>query len=188
MIVSKSKGDIIMKRIIAIIMTLTLALCLFSCDNGSNGGKDTYTGELNGAKTTLVIDDNTATFSMSEEKEFKEQNTTVLQSGTQTGIIESNEDGVLTIVFNKPGAAATLSMKFSGSGASAYKKTLKQQFSSMDDSAFKDAMLTILDGKTLKMSFGDKYWEEVGPGASEVIVVKLDTANKTFTQMDSGIG
>ncbi|MBQ8255208.1 MAG: hypothetical protein IJY94_06885 [Clostridia bacterium] len=179
-----------MKRIIAIIMTLTLALCLFSCDSGSssNGGKDTYTGELNDAKTTLVIDNNTATFSMSEEREFKEQNTTVLQSATQTGIIESNKDGVLTIVFNKPGAAATMSMKFSGSGASAYKKTLKQQFSSMNDSAYKDAMLTTLDGKTLKMSIGDKYWEEVGPGSSQVIVVKLDTANKTFTQMDSGIG
>ena len=178
-----------MKRIIAILITLTMALCLFSCDSesGSNGGV-TYKGELNGAKTTLVVKGNKATFSMSEERKFEEAKTTVLQSATQTGIIESNEDGVITIVFNKAGASATMSMKFSGSGASEYKKALKEQFKGMQDSAYKEAMLLILEGKTLNMKYGDKFFDEVGPGEDQVIVVKLDTVNKTFTQTDSGIG
>ncbi len=178
-----------MKRIIAILITLTMALCLFSCDtgSGSNGG-ETYTGVLFESETKLVINGNKATFSMSEKMELKELNTTITMSGVQTGIIESDEDGVLTIVFNKDGASASMSYKFSGSGAAEYKKTLKAQYESLEDSAYKTAMLTIIDGKTLNMKYGDKYWEEVGPGSDQVIVVKIDTAKKTFTQMDSGIG
>ena len=177
-----------MKRILTIFIAFTMIFCLFACDSGSNGGGVTYTGELNGENTKLVINGDKATFSMSAEREFPSANTTVLQSATQTGIIESDEDGVLTIVFNKTGATASMSMKFSGSGASEYKKTLKAQFDDMEDGAYKDAMLMVLDGKTVNMKYGDKYWEDVGPGSEQVIVIKLDKVNKTFTQMDSGIG
>lgn len=178
-----------MKRIIAILVTLTMALCLFSCDTGSdsNGGT-TYTGVLFDEETTLVVNGNKASFSMSMERKFETQNATVVQFATQTGVIESNEDGVLTIVFNKAGASASMSMKISGSGAAEYKKLLKAQFEEMEDSVYKEAMLIVIDGKTLNMKYGDKYWEEAGPGSDQLIVVKLDTVNKTFTQMDSGIG
>ncbi len=178
-----------MKRIIAILLTLAMALCLFACDSGSgsNGG-DTYTGELDGAKTKLVVNGNKATFSISETMEFEEAKVTVVQKISQTGVIDSNEDGVLTIVFNKAGATASMSMKISGAGTAEYKKALKAQFESLPDGVYKDAMLGVADGKTLNMKYGDKYWEEVGPGADYVVVVKIDTAKKTFTQMDSGIG
>ncbi len=174
-----------MKRIIAILITLTMALCLFSCDTGSdsNGGV-TYTGVLFDEETKLVVNGNKAIFSMTLERKFEEQNTTVIQSATQTGIIESNEDGVLTIVFNKAGAAASMSMKFSGSGAEEYKKLLKAQFESLEDGAYKTAMLTIIGGKTLNMKYGDELFEEAGPGSDQVIVVKIDTAKKTFTQIE----
>ena len=178
-----------MKRIIAILITLTMALCLFSCDTGSgSNGVETYTGVLFDEETTLVVKGDKASFSMTMEIKFEEQNTTVIQSATQTGIIESNEDGVLTVVFNKAGASASASMQFKGSGAEEYKKTLKAQYESMEDGAYKEFMLTMIDGKTINMKYGDKYWEEAGPGSDQVIVVKIDTAKKTFTQMDSGIG
>ncbi len=180
-----------MKRIIAILLTLAMALCLFACDSGSTSGSnggETYTGVLFDEETTLVVNGNKASFSTSMEKKFETQNATVVQFATQTGVIESNEDGVLTIVFNKAGASASMSMKISGSGAAEYKKLLKAQFEEMEDSVYKEAMLIVIGGKTLNMKYGDKYWEEAGPGSDQLIVVKIDTAKKTFTQMDSGIG
>lgn len=172
-----------MKRIIAIIIMLTMALCIFSCDSGKDGG-DTYTGVIFDEEAKLVVEENKATFSMATERKFGEQNETVVtQYVTQTGVIESNEDGVLTIVFNKSGASASMSMSISGSGAAEYKKTAKAQFESMEDGVYKEAMLMVLDGKTLNMKYGDKYWEDFGPAEDYVIVVKLDTAKKTFTQI-----
>ena len=91
-------------------------------------------------------------------------------------------------MFNKTGATASMSMKITGSGAAEYIKNAKAQFESMEAGAYKDAMLKLVNGKTLNMKYGDDYWETVGPTSDNVIVVKIDTAKMTFTQMDSGIG
>jgi hypothetical protein len=177
-----------MKRIFTILLAFTMVLCLFACDNGGNGGGAAYTGDLDGAKTKLVINGNKATFSAEVENDLGEAKVKITNKVTQTGIIESNEDGVITVVFNKTGATASMSMKITGSGAAEYIKNAKAQFESMEAGAYKDAMLKLVNGKTLNMKYGDDYWETVGPTSDNVIVVKIDTAKMTFTQMDSGIG
>ena len=176
-----------MKRIFTILIALTMVLCLFACDSGSNGGGITYTGDLDGAKTTLVISGNKATFKTELVSEIAEQSVTAITKSTMTGIIDSNVDGVITVVFNKAGATASVAMSFTGSGASEYKKTLKAQFESMEGDYYQ-MMAKVVDGKMLNMKYGDEYWEVMGTTSSNVIVVKIDTATMTFTQMDSGIG
>ena len=176
-----------MKRIFSILIALTMVLCLFACDNGGNGGGTAYTGDLDGEKTKLVINGNKATFSAEITNEIAAAKVKITQKLTQTGIIESNEDGVITVVFNKAGAAATMSMKITGSGAADYIKAAKAQFEGVEGAAG-EAMLKLLNGKTLNMKYGDDYWETVGPTSGNTIVVKIDTTKKTFTQMDSGIG
>lgn len=176
-----------MKRIIALIITLTMALCLFSCTNVKTDGGKTYTGIYGDEETKLVINGNKATLSaeFSREFDFSEgKKVKMTNISTMTGIITSNEDGVIVISFGVKGATAKAQIKITGSGAAEYKETILDQIDEMEDGIVKETQKKLLSGKTISMKYGDELWETMGPGNDHVVTLEIDEKNGTFTEVE----
>lgn len=174
-----------MKRIISTILILTMALVLFSCTSEGNGGK-TYTGIYEYKEAKLVINGNTATLSteFSNEDFFEGgKKVTVNNISSMTGIITSNENGVIEISFNAKGAAATAQMKLSGSAAEEYKEMVLADIDQLEDGPLKSAQLKLINGEVVKMAYGDELWEAVG-FSDYVITLVLDEEKGTFTEAE----
>ncbi len=172
-----------MKRILALIITFTMALCLFSCVAGGNGGK-TYTGIYGDEEATLVINGNKATLSAEFSRELalgEDKKITITNISTMTGVITSNEDGVIVISFGVKGATAKAQIKVTGSGAAEYKEMVLAQINEMEDGAVKEAQKKLINGKAISMAYGDELWDDMGPGNDRVITITIDEEKGTFT-------
>lgn len=173
-----------MKRIFLLIIALTMALSLFSCTAGENGGK-TYTGIYGGEETKLAINGNKATLSTEFFNELslgEDKKVTATNISTMTGIITSNENGVIVISFSVKGATAKAQIKLSGNGAKDYKEMVLAQIDQLEDGPIKTAQLNLINGKTVNMSYGDELWETMGPGSDNDITLVIDEKNGTFTE------
>lgn len=174
-----------MKHIISFVLVLTMVLGLFSCTN--KGGNDkTYTGIYGGEETKLVIKGNKAILSTeySEELSFDgDKKVKATNIGVMTGIITSTDNGAITISFGVKGATATMQIKLSGNGAEAYKARILEQLNELEDGPFKNAQLTLINGRTLNMAYGDEMWETMGPGNDRVVILVIDEENGTFTEV-----
>ncbi len=177
-----------MKRILSLIITLTMAICLFSCTNADLfGGGKTYTGIYGDEETKLVINGNKATLSaeFSREASFGEgKKVTITNISTMTGVITSNKDGTITISFGAEGATAKAQIKITGNGASEYKEALLAQINELEDGAIKEAQKKLLSGKTISMRYGDELWEAMGPGSEHVVTLIIDEKNGTFAEVE----
>lgn len=177
-----------MKRIISLVLTLIMALGLISCGGGGEKGK-TYTGVYGGEDTKLVINGNYATLSTEYSEELSLEGGIKVKAtniGIMTGVITSNENGVVAISFSVNGATATMQIKLSGSGADTYRETYLDRISQLEDGPMKNAQLTLISGKTLKMAYGDELWDTMGPGNNRVITLNIDEENGTFTEVEEG--
>lgn len=180
-----------MKRIfLAVLAVIIVIISLTSCGDKKKKeeeenslpqlNENEYLGILSNREATLVIDGDKAIFNCSYTEEHDDYGAPVkiVHTSILTGIIESNENGVITVCFGKEGATESQSHIFSGEAADA----ARQEYLSIAEymeGPMKQAMIDIADGKTVNMAYGDALWDELGQGSS-VIIVTFDTESGIF--------
>lgn len=179
-----------MKRVLLTLLAIIMTFSLISCKKSKNGGEITetkapvnenvYVGILGEKPTTLYIDGEKAIFDCSyiEFNNDYGAEATITHTLKLVGLIESIENGVMTVTFAWGGASHTESRIYSGEGA----EVARQEFLKIADymeGAMKQAIIDLADGKTLVIQHGDELWQEMGQGDS-VITVTLDEENGSF--------